>query len=209
MNKPCLIIALLILHIPLIEIYANKDTSHSKICTTALSKRREELAMFYKAIEQEDLKTLLTFNDIDWDVSTRYKAGHTLLSFAAQEGKIESIKTLVSQIKVKINSKDEHGWTPLHHAVLNLDIPSRTNTVYTLVRLGANVHALNNEGSKPSAYTRDKKHAIVTSEQEHQVIYLALVIKDTLEVAQLLQINAHILSRLVEDFETNNHLPVH
>ena len=132
------------------------------------------------------------------------KAGHTLLSLAAKEGKVKSINMLVSQIGIDANSRGKSGWTPLHYAVLNLDMLSRTNAIYTLVRLGANVDALDKIGNKPSSYARSEKHAIVSLEQEHQAIYLALVTKDILEVAELLQISSHILSRLVQDFKTNN-----
>ena len=207
MNKMRLIVVLLALHIFIVRVYANKESVHPNKCGLALSGSKEELSVYFQAIEQEDLKTLLTFDS--WDINTKYEVGQILLSYAAQQGKVESIKVLVSQIGIDVNGRDRNGRTALHHAVLNPDIISRTNTIYTLVQLKADVYATDHSDNRPSKYVQDDRHATITREQEYKAVYLALKVDDILEVAELLQIRYNVLPHLVWNFRTNHDLPIH
>ena len=210
MSKISPIIVLFILHIPVIKAYASKNSIHSNKCGTALSDKKKQLSTYFEAIDQGDLKTFLTFNSIDWDISTKHEAGQELLFHAAQVGKVEFIKALISKIGIDVNSADENEWTPLHYAALNLDILSRTDTIYALVQLGANVDATDHLGHKPSDHVRKKvRYMVITEQQGYKAIYLTLATDNILEIADLLQINYGVLSGLVQDFRTNNDLQVH
>ena len=70
----------------------------------------------------------------------------TELHRAASRGDIEGVKLLVSQ-GVKIDAKDEHGWTPLHVAVLNGD--ESYEVVKWLVANGADIHARDDVDATP------------------------------------------------------------
>ena len=209
MNKMTLILVLLALHIP--KTYADKQfINRSNRCESVLSGNNQELSVYFQAIEQDDLKTLSTFSNLGLGVDAQHEA-RILLSYAAQKGKPESIKALILKTGIDVNAKDEDGWTALHHAVLNPNILSKTNTIYTLIQLEADPYITNNLGHRPSEYAIPNRYpTIITHEQRYKAIYVALALNDDiLEAAELLQINYGLLSNLVRDFETNGNLTVH
>ncbi len=212
MNKMKLIIVLLVLHVSITKIYANK-TLISPIdpskCKAALLKNKKELSTHFEAIEREDVDKLLTLKDMNWDLETRYKSVQIHLSYAAQKSKVQSIRVLVSQVGADVNGRDKNGLTALHYAVLNPDILSRTNTIYTLVQLGADIYTTDHLGRRPSEYVQGERGAIINQDQRHKAIYLAIKTNDPLEVAELLQITYNILLHLVRSFRTSNDLQIH
>ena len=210
MDKFGWLIILLVLIFFTLNIYAHKTLIDPKACTINLLKDKKEFSVYFQAVEKEDVEILLTFKSIDLDTNTKNKLGKTLLFYAAQEGKIESIKLLVSKVDINVNSRDEDSRTAFHYAALDPNLVSRTSTVYTLVRLGADIQATDRSGHRPSEYVQGVRHTIdMSQQQEYQAIYLAIKTDDILEISELLQLSHNILPSLVHDFRMNNHLTVH
>ena len=93
-----------------------------------------------------------------WDLHTSYQNGRILLHYAAILGKSQAIDILVSELGIDVNIREpETGRTALHHAVLNTDHLPRLDTIYTLITLGTNVFALDNEGYRASQYVEDRE----------------------------------------------------
>ena len=204
------LIILLVLHLFTVKLYAQKKLIDLNECNTALLEDKKELYAYFHAVEREDTETLLTFKNIDLDTDTKNKLGKTLLFYAAQEGKVESIKVLVSKVGVNVNSRDKDSRTALHYAAPNPDILSRTNTIYALVQLDADIQAVDYSGNRPSTYIKGVKYTTTLSkEQEYKAIYLAIETDDILEISELLQISHNVLPHLIHDFRRANNLPVY
>ena len=141
-----------------------------------------------------------------WDIDTSYESDQILLYYAAFLGKVESIKVLVSQIRVDINVKDKNDWTPLHYAALNEDIISRTDVIHALVQLGADAYALDKSGYRASKYViNNDQERYYSQEQKQKPIDLALRI-NTSEVAKLLQMDDELLALWVYNYKKNDML---
>ena len=169
-----------------------------------LLNNKEVLSIFFEAIEQEDTETLLALDDMIWDIDTSYEGDQILLYYAAFLGKVESIKILVSQIRVDINVKDKNDWTALHYAALNEDIISRTDVIHALVQLGADAYALDKSDYRASRYViGNDQNRYYSQEQKQKSIDLALRI-NTSEVAKLLQMDDELLALWIYNYKKND-----
>ena len=193
--KFILILTPLILCILLCKSYPQtiEPSISTYICPINLLTHDEVFFDLLKSVEQSDTDKLLALKNISFDIYTDYQIGQTLLYYAAFLGKAEIIDALVFKLEVNINTKDENGWTALHHAVLNPDMPSRIDTIYALIQLGADIETLdlNNIENELSWYKNIKREKISPSRysqaEKEKAIKLALDI-DTLQAAKLLQI---------------------
>ena len=52
---------------------------------------------------------------------------------------------LVSKMRADVNTKNEYGFTALHYAAFNPDLPFRADTILSLIQLGANPDKLEDE----------------------------------------------------------------
>ena len=133
---------------------------------------------FLKAIKIGNFQLAQEFVELGADVEARDKEGNCALSLAVTNGNRVIVDWLVKQKKVKLNSKNNDGCTPLMYAasVGHLDILKyliengcpledenidkftalhwaayigNKDTVKTLLHFGANTKALNVDGKRP------------------------------------------------------------
>ena len=148
-----------------------------EICQITLLSHEGALSVFFEAIRQDDIETLLTFKTLSWDVRTSYQNGRILLHYASFLGKTKAIHTLISELGVDVNIKDpETGRIALHYAVLNTDPSSRLDTIYVLITLGATVNTLDNEGYTASQYVEDREKPLYFKYSEEQKTKVAELI---------------------------------
>ena len=152
-------------------------------CTEALLKDRDALPAFYEAIEQDDADKLVALiKSANWDRETKHRNTQRFLYVASFLGRMNSIEALVSQIGVDVNvsDADNHNWTALHYAVLNSDKSSRLSSFYILIKLGANIDALDAQNHKPLWYMswfhveQSKGHSFLSVEGKKKVVELLL-----------------------------------
>ena len=74
----------------------------------------------------------------------RKQAPNTQLLNAAQNGKLDEVRSLISQ-SIDVNVRDEYGWTPLLWAAMN----GHTDIVQVLLAAGANPNTRNKYGWTP------------------------------------------------------------
>ena len=185
------------------NVYADEDSPsiRSESCKAALLNQGAILSVFFKAVKQDDLETLFSLKNMYWELHGGYRNSVNTLYYAALFGKLKAIQMLVSKIGVDVNTRDQNGWTALHYAVLNKDMRSRIDTIYTLIQLGANIYK-DKSGYKPSDYVvKDSQFDHEYSlKQKEKLIKMA--IKTTLlEVARLFQIGKSTLSDWVVSYK--------
>ena len=199
MNVDCLkvvlILALLVLNILIYKAHShtNEVPANAEACRIALLGYKKTLSFFFRAVEEENLKDLLSFNK----VNTSYKNSAAILHYAALIGKSKVIHILISKIKVDVNTKDQNDWTALHYAVLNRDIPSRIDTIYALIELGVDIDKLDKLGYKPSDYVENEYGFKSYSQKQKEKLIKMSIKTSAPKVAKLFPINHKTLSSWV------------
>ena len=199
--------------IPLIACHlsytANAHTNISvspELCQTALLNHKDTLSTFFEAIDQNNIDNLqTTFKNMNWDLQTSYQNGQILLHYASSLGKIDAIQALVYELGVDVNIQEsEAGWTSLYYAALHTDLSSRIDTIYTLIKLGANIDVLDNLGHSILHYVENRQplHFQYSIEQKTKAAELAILLDiHTPQLAKLLQINYHTLYNWVNKYK--------
>src|SRR5690606_5803818 len=104
------------------------------------------LTPLLSAAEAGNSKTVKILVQIGASLRTVDYYGEGAMHWAATSGDRETLQFFIDQFGVaKINTKDDKGDTPLHHAVEN----GKITTVELLVENGAYVNALNKENVSP------------------------------------------------------------
>ena len=203
----------------IICILSHKINAHESIdinteaCQMNLLSHKEELSVFFEAIEQDDIDKLLIFKTMDWDLHTSYQNGRILLHYASALGRTEVIHTLVAELGVDVKIKDpETGQTALHYAVSNTDPSSRLDTIHTLITLGANANALDNKGYAPAQYIGDEeKPANFKYSKEQRERAAELIVPpyniQILKLAKLIQAPRNTLSRWGPQYRVEHNIP--
>ena len=211
--KVVLILALLILcALPCkSHSHTNDPPVNANICHTALLDYKGSISWFFESIEKNNIDELLEFKNVNFDIYANYQMGHTFLNYASFLGRSEVIHALISELEVDVNTKDKNDLTALHYAALNPDMPSRIDTIYTLIQLGADIKVLDHI-KIPSWYIdiRQEKNLPLkySLEQKEKAVELALSISTLQQAAKLLQINYRTLGGWVRQYKVMHNIPI-
>ena len=191
------------------HVYADEDSPsiRSELCKAALLNHGATLSVFFKAVEQENLETLLSLKNMYWELHGGYRNSVNTLYYAALFSKPKAIQMLVSEIRVDVNIQDQNGWTALHYAALNKDMRSRIDTIYTLIQLGANIYE-DKSGYKPSDYVVDDGFDYTYSQKQREKLIKMAIKINAPEVAKLFQINQNTLSNWIWIYRRENGLEI-
>lgn len=92
------------------------------------------------------------------NISDKSGKGWTpVLNLAAKHGHLETVKALLKIGGIKIDERNELGFTPLHNAVLK----DHKEIVEFLIQTGANVNAVNTHGMTPLDYAKGQNVEIL------------------------------------------------
>jgi ankyrin repeat protein len=84
---------------------------------------------------------------IEYIKSVNFTILHHLVLLTKEHPDVENIiEEYLIQYPTKINEQNAKGWSALHLAVSNVNIRSRFNTVKILVKRGANINVITNDG---------------------------------------------------------------
>ena len=209
--KVVLILALLILcALPCkSHSHTNDPPVNANICHTALLDYKGSISWFFESIEKNNIDELLEFKNVNFDIYANYQMGHTFLNYASFLGRSEVIHALISELEVDVNTKDKNDLTALHYAALNPDMPSRIDTIYTLIQLGADIKVLDHI-KIPSWYIdiRQEKNLPLkySLEQKEKAVELALKIKVS-QLVELLRINNNTLYSWINQYKELHNIP--
>ena len=202
----------------MISILPHKTNAHENIiinpetCQIALLSHEKALSTFFEAIGKNDRDKLLTFKDMNWDLQTSYQNGQILLHYASMLGRAEIIHTLVSEIGIDVNVQDPaNGLTALHYAALYTYPLSRIDTIYLLIKLGADIDILDNSDHSASDYVEDKRISHFRYSKEQKVKATELTAPpyniDMSTLAKLLQVVDSTLNRWIRQHKTEHNIP--
>ena len=209
----------IILILLMISILPHKTNAHENIiinpetCQAALLSHEKALSTFFEAIGKNDRDKLLTFKDMNWDLQTSYQNGQILLHYAAMLGRVEIVHTLVSEIRIDVNVQyPANGLTALHYATLYTDPLSRIDTIYILIKLGADIDILDNSDHSASDYVEDKRISHFRYSKEQKVKATELTAPpyniDMSTLARLLQVVDSTLNRWIRQHKTEHNIPI-
>ena len=185
--------------------HTNENSIDSKVCPITLVSQKDILSIFFDIIERDNISGLLALEGIHWNIRTSYQNGQILLYYASFLGRVRIIYALVFKLGVNVNIADQSGLTALHYAMLNEDISSRIDTIYTLIQLGASV-GVGNYGSQiaDEENTLSPKYSL---EQKRKISELAFM-TSIQQIAKLFQINYHTLSKWTRSYKREQNIPI-
>ncbi|SMF94390.1 Ankyrin repeat [Methylomagnum ishizawai] len=102
--------------------------------------------VIYDAIQYNRGEIIHLLLEFGADVNEIYSDGFTLLHIAAQYGACRTLFPLIFA-GAKLDSKNDHGWTPLHYAAASDFVA--TDLIGILLDFGANIDPVNNAGYTP------------------------------------------------------------
>lgn len=96
------------------------QTAHPAIDRELLDLYSLEFALFFKAVNEGDLRTvkILYNRQPGVDVEARNSDGKTALHIASRKGYIDLVEWLLNEAKVDVNKPDLKSFRAIHHAVL-------------------------------------------------------------------------------------------
>lgn len=104
----------------------------------------------FELIDMDDWRELNSTLQAGWNVNERNDMGETLIHRAAQRGLEDCLRVLIEH-KADLDAADMHGATALMKAV----IANRNDSVETLVKSGADIHAKTRGGKEAVDYAAD------------------------------------------------------
>ncbi len=95
-------------------------TAHSALNRELLDLFSWEFALFFKAVNEGDLRTakILYNRQLGVDVETRNSDGKTVLHIASRKGHTDLVEWLVEEAKVDVDKPDLKGFRAIHLAIL-------------------------------------------------------------------------------------------
>ena len=149
---------------------------------------------------------------MNWDLQTNYQNGQILLHYAAMLGRAEIVHTLVSEIGINVNVQNPvNGLTALHYAALYTDPLSRIDTIYILIKLGADIDILDNSDHSALDYVEDKRIPHLRYSKEQKIKATELTAPpyniDMSTLAKLLQVVDSTLNRWIRQHKTEHNIP--
>lgn len=141
------------------ELIDQKDYAKLRLVTKRINgyNDRGQFPLFYATIKNDTTAfNILVANGANVNQLTRFGNSNnnaTCMTFAAQEGYMGIVKTLLDN-NVNIESREEHGCTPLRIAARN----GQTDLVKYLISKGAEIDTKANDGATPLEHAAAKGH---------------------------------------------------